>query len=248
MNNGEKKNNGDSKKIYSLLVLIAVVMITTTGGTYAYLALSATNSSAISGNIATGNLSLSVTPADLKTGNTGVMVPQTQAGLSTAMNSTNKCVDGNNNIICKVYTITVTNNSSATVQLNGGIQFSGNTKMPNLYWRKTTDTTTLGANSSVKVQTSAKTNGTSQFDTTFDIPAANGTACYLKKSTDTTNTNAVGTGCTSVQLAKGAKTTYYIVVWIDETSAVQTDTGTWTATVTFQGKDGTGVTSTIKGA
>ena len=82
MNNSEKKNNGDSKKIYSLLVLIAIVMITTTGGTYAYLALSATNSGTMSGNVATGNLSLSVTPADLKTSsNTGVMVPQTQAGL-----------------------------------------------------------------------------------------------------------------------------------------------------------------------
>ena len=116
MSNGENNNinkNGDSKKIVILIVLIATLMLGTTGATYAYFALTATNSSTITGTAATTSLELTVTQAALKSGNTGVMVPQKEAALATAMNSTNKCVDGNNNVICKVYTITVTNKTQS---------------------------------------------------------------------------------------------------------------------------------------
>ena len=96
MNNTQvRKNDNDSKKIVTMLVLVFTLMFCTTGATYAYLAFSATNNVA-TGNVAAAGLTLTVTEATLKSGNTGVMVPQKEGALGTAMNSTNKCVDGNN--------------------------------------------------------------------------------------------------------------------------------------------------------
>ena len=39
--------------------------------------------------------------------------------------------------------------------------------------------------------------------------------------------------------------TYYMVIWINETNAVQNDSGTWRATIAFNTTNGTGITSTI---
>lgn len=219
----------DSKKILTMIVLIVVLMVCTTSATYAYFALSATNNAA-TGTAATANMTLSVTRATMKSTNTGVMVPQSESALASAMNSTNQCVDANGNIICEVYTITITNTSTAAVKVKGTIQFSGNGSMPNLKWRRTTNTTTLGSNTSVAVGTNTTT--------LWDIPA--GTACSVDSGT------GLDTGCTKISLAKtNGSQTYYIVIWINETGSSQTDTGTWTATIKFEGENGTGITSTI---
>lgn len=224
-----RNDRGDSKKILTMIVLIATLMICTTSATYAYFALTATNN-AMTGTAATASLTLNVTRATLKSTNNGVMVPQLESALSSAMNSTNQCVDGNGNIICEVYTIKITNTSTAAVKVKGTIQFSGNGSMPNLKWRRTTDTTTLGSNTSVAVGTNTTT--------TWDI--VNGTACSVDAGT------GLDTGCTSISLAKTSGTqTYYVVVWINETGSQQTDSGTWRAIVKFEGENGTGVTSTI---
>jgi hypothetical protein len=231
-NRNINKDN-DTRKIFTMMVLIFTLMICTTGATYAYFAISATNN-VMSGTAATASLTLSVTQADLKnTTNTGVMVPQREAALGTAMNSTNKCVDENNNVICKVYTVTVTNESTAAVKVKGTIKFSGNTSMPNLKWRRADSTTELGSNTSVAVGTNNST--------AYDLTA--GTACSVVDGDDT--------GCTSVSLAKSnGSATYYIVVWINAPmnngiEQAQTDTGTWRAEIKFEGENGTGVTSTI---
>lgn len=228
-NNEEIRNDhNDSKKILTMIVLIATLMICTTSATYAYFALTATNN-AMTGTAATASLTLSVTRATLKSTNSGVMVPQLESALGSAMNTTNQCVDGNGNIICEVYTIKITNTSTAAVQLKGTIQFSGNGSMPNLKWRRTTSATTLGSNTSVAVGTNTTT--------TWDI--VNGTACSASDDT----------GCTSISLAKTNGTqTYYVVVWINETGNEQTDSGTWRATVKFEGANGKGITSTITSA
>ena len=38
---------------------------------------------------------------------------------------------------------------------------------------------------------------------------------------------------------------FFVVVWINETTEIQNDSGTWRATVSFNSSNGTGVTSTI---
>lgn len=226
--------DNDSKKIITMLILIFILMVCTTGATYAYFALSATNNTA-TGTVATANLSVTVTPVALKTGNTGIMVPQLETALGTAMNDTNKCVDGNNNIICKAYTIVVTNDSTAAVKVKGTIQFSGNENMPNLKWRRATGSTTLG-DTGVSIAVG------NDVSTTYDIVA--GTSCYVEQN------SKQDVGCTDINLKQagvdGSSVTYYIVVWINETGAQQTDSGSWRGIIKFEGENGTGVTSTIR--
>lgn len=221
MNNSEKKNNGDSKKIYSLLVLIAVVMITTTGGTYAYFTIGASNNNKISGTAATADLSLSVEETLPKKKNTGSMVPQRESALATAMNTSNACVDGNTNIVCKVYTIKVTNNSTAQVKVNGTIQFANSTNMPNLKWRLVTGVNTLGSNAT----NSANDSNTQTFVSNEELTKSGGNMTYYIIV------------WINAQMDKDQPT--------KEVS--QTDRGTFTATIDFKSSDGLGVTSTITG-
>ena len=221
-----KKSNGDSKKITIALVLILVVMVTTTGATYAFFALSANNATTVTGTAATTSLELTVAEVapNGKT-STGVMVPQLESALSLAMNGSNKCVDGNANIICKVYSITITNKSSAAAVVDGYITFahsadtfnSGNLAskgMPYLKWRRTTNGTTLGSNSTQDASIITRQSLVSD----VSLAKTNGTQ------------------------------TYYIVIWIDEINSVQNDNGTFTATIEFEGNDGRGITSTIRGS
>lgn len=218
--NVENNQSSDSKKIITLVVLILTIMVCTTSATYAYFALAPATNNSVTGTAASASLALTVTKNLPTKTNTGVLVPQKEAALATAMGSTYGCVDGNTNIVCQVYTITVTNNSSAQVVVNGTITFADSTDMPNLKWRKTTNTSTLGSNTTNAANT-----------TTAQSLASNVT---LKKSGVNGNT----------------ATYYIVVwinAQLDTSGneVAQTDTGTYKATVQFTSSNGTGITSTI---
>ena len=215
----ENTESRESKKIVALVILIATVMISTTSATYAWFALSASNATAITGNTATAALTLTVSRSAPATATN--MVPQLESALGAAMNGTNKCIDGNGNTICHVYTITVKNGSSATALLTTTITFAHSadvisngtlsTKgMPNLKWRKTTNTTQLGN----------YTTNDASIITTQTIEA-------------------------NKSLTANATAIYYIVIWINETSSAQYDSGTFTATINVNTPNG-GLTSTIR--
>lgn len=212
MNDTKNIENNDSKKIITLVVLILTVVICTTSATYAYFAFSATNNNTITGTAASVSLTLSVSKNLPTKTNTGVLVPQLETALASALSS--GCVDANTNVVCQVYTITVTNASTSQIVVNGSITFAGSTNMPNLKWRKMTNASTLGSNT---------TN------------AANTTSAQALASSVTLKPSG----------QSGNVATYYIIIWINETGAVQTDKGTYTATVSFTSSNGTGVTSTI---
>ena len=235
-NNETVNKENDSKKILTMLVMIFTLMICTTSATYAYFAISATNNAA-TGTAATVGLNLAVsrvTPTTAKwTASTQVMVPQLDAALGTAMNTTNSCVDGNNNVICQVYKITIENTSTSAVRLRGAVYFTLGTgaAYTNLFWRQVTDANTLGTNTTYKYSTAEATDSTT-------ADAANSTliADLLLNPADGTT----GSG--------DDYTEYYVLIWIRETNASQntTDKGTWTMNVSFKDKvNGTGVTSTI---
>ena len=233
--NNNNQNNNDSKKITSLLILIATLMIVTTGSTYAYFAISASNDNTITGTAASVDLNLAVsrvTPDSTKwSSSTQVMVPQLNTALSSAMNATNKCVDGNSNVVCEVFEITITNNSTSSLRLRGALFFTytgTDATYSNLYWRQTTNANTMGSNTIFKASTSETTNSS-----TANSENATLVADLLLTPASTAN----------------ASQTYYVVVWIEETNTTQNaiDRGTWTATVSFKDKvnPGKGVTSTI---
>lgn len=251
MDNSKVVNeNNDSKKILTIFVLIMTLMICTTGATYAYFAINATNDNSITGNAATASLVLNVTKATLGGTNSGTtktnkLVPQNYSALGTAMGNNYKCIDGNGNDVCHVYTITVTNTSTARIKLNGTISFTGTAdKYVNLQWTKSTSLTS-GPSNAVNACVSSDDPNTTNYDSdsvcssfpTYDLVAATpGAECSISNGTCTdTTTLAAGNG----------SITYYVVVWINEISKAQYDTGTYKAVVTFSGENGTGVTSTI---
>lgn len=279
MSNQVNNNDSDSKKIFTVLIMIFTLMVCTTGATYAYFALSATNGIA-TGTAATVGLDLSVTrvlpvPDSDDTSNitswnesTKVMVPQLDDYLSSAITENqeriNKCVDAKGNVVCQVYKITATNQSTASVKINGTIQFlapmstvEGGNTFTNLYWQKIDNATTLGSNTAIQIKNSSDTaiksstsvnNCVSTGDD--DLIERCSKIYYLSNKTDCNATS--GDGCT-IDLAKANNTnnndsvTFYILIWINEINIDQRDIdkGTWVMNVNFKDSSGNGVTSTI---
>lgn len=245
MNENIKKDN-DSKKIFTLVIMIFTLMICTTGATYAYFAITTPTNTSMTGTTATANLSLDVTrlaPTSAKwTSSTQKMVPQFEKVggngvelLTTAMNTTNSCVDGNGNVICQVYEIKLTNGGTSNLSVTGNLVFSWTSPstFANLKYR-------LKANETVALnETTAVANTNLGGATSATI--ASGTPISL---------------ATQKSLAVNTSYYWYIVFWINETGESQnaTDTGTFTSAVTFNpvnpttGETMQGITSTITAA
>lgn len=269
----KKDKNNASKKIGALIVAIAVLLVSVTGATFAYFALTVSNNATITGTTATAGLTLSVQEQTLggtSSGSpvTGKMVPQLYSALGTAISSSYNCVDANGNTVCKVYKITVANQSSASVVVNGTIQFtefngSGTT---NLRWRRidgaqSLGSTTTGAFNQYGVQVVVNSAETSA---RFDLSKGNtetdsatneyvsGVVCVPSNSSYNDANHC--TDLTLGPVTNGTTTSpyneqeMYIVVWLRETGTDQSspDAGhTFLATVTFEGDNGQGITSTI---
>lgn len=265
--NVENNQSNDSKKIITLVVLILTVMVCTTSATYAFFAVSATNSTTVTGTAATASLSLTVKKVLPTATNTGVMVPQysyngtsaTYAAANDVLvkalnnNSPGKCVDGNKNIICQVYTVQITNNSTATVSLRGTFTLAGGT-YTNLKWY-------ILAQGAGTAPSDAATKTYANINTSGTLTKKNGSTTryiygYAKSNTALTN-SAHGfdsTTLSTISLTKNGSYYFTLVVWIEETDANQNDTdkGTFTGTLDFYtvnsgGAKISGITSTITG-
>ena len=144
--NIEKKNN-DSKGITLITVGILTIIVAIAGATFAFFQVTATNNNVIKGESAytTNNLDLKVTLSSSAA--TGKLVPQyekigTTNLLQKAVTGTGgkSCVDGNGNTICKVYTITITNNTETKFYVTGTLSLVAD-NMPNLKWGTGTSAT-----------------------------------------------------------------------------------------------------------
>ena len=244
-----KEKNIMNKRIGALIVAIAVLIVSVTGSTFAYFALTVSNTTAVTGTTATANLTLSVTEATLGSGNTGKMVPQLGTAIPTAINSTYKCVDGNKNVVCKVYTITVTNGTSqnpstAGATVNGTITFTNYSGTTNLRWRRIDGVNTATTNTA---NTSYAPSGvTVSMNAETDL--ISGKACTPSSSSSGCSEISLGPTSNGTSTTPNNTQTYYIVVWIEETGSDQSsaDAGkTFNATIKFEGENGKGITSTI---
>ena len=206
-----KEYNQNMTKVQVLVTLIIFLSFCVTGVTYAYFAISAQDNQTITGNAATVDLTLNVTkifPASANT-NTGVMVPQLSnsgsenSPLSSALK--NGCVDGNKNVVCQVYQITIENKGgTATQVVDGTVLFYGNTA-------QTTPATNIMPNLKWKLITSA--------DATNPSQSALGANTDLSANTNETT----GRFCSNLTLTTNAKKEYYMIIWINETNADQSD-------------------------
>lgn len=133
MENEKNMKNG----IFFGIVGVATLVVAIIGATYAYFTATNSNAGTIAGTAASAGIDLSVTLTSTQA--TGVMVPQKGAAIANAITGTSSksCVDGNGNVICKVYTITVKNTGSSTAVLAGTINLTASgsgSKMTNLKW------------------------------------------------------------------------------------------------------------------
>ncbi len=147
----------NKKKIMYLTFGILTLIITITGSTYAYFALSTSNNNAITGTTADVGLTLTITKLKPNTNTTDYLVPQLESALGTAINNTNNCKDANTNTVCQVYKATLTNTGTANAKLKGTISFSNVSNLPNLKWKLITDATTLGSNPTNNATSSSST-------------------------------------------------------------------------------------------
>ncbi|MEE3343191.1 MAG: hypothetical protein VZS44_03785 [Bacilli bacterium] len=265
-NNNVKKGNGDTKRITITLVLILTLMVTVTGGTYAYLYIGATATNNMTGTVATGSLAFQLSnnatttsgiPDQVSPPKSGAyasspMVPQyaynnSKNTLQLAVTgvkppgstSVVPCVDGNGNVICRIYTFTIRNNATATAMLNGTIKFSGvsTSTVANLKWALMTSGTAVTITSSGDANIHSASTTATNFVTSLRLIPSGGAS----------STSAACPSSSSSDFRCSYKQ-FWFVFWIQETGAVQSDNGTWYATIEFKDSNNKGITSTITGA
>ncbi len=139
-----------SKKLIIFEIVCVALIIGLIGYTYSFFNVTATNDSVIYGEAASVNLSLTVEKLAPST-NKG-LVPQLDQYITSAVIGRNgSCVDDNNNNVCQVYKITVTNSGSA-VHVNGTLTLSAKNN-PNLKWAEISGTTSPTLKSNVNSNT-----------------------------------------------------------------------------------------------
>ena len=127
-----------SRKLIIFEIVCVALIIGLIGYTYSFFNVTATNDSVIYGEAASVNLSLEVEKIAPST-NKG-LVPQLDDYITSAVIGRNgSCVDDNNNNVCQVYKITVTNSGSA-VHVNGTLKLDAKNN-PNLKWAIISGTT-----------------------------------------------------------------------------------------------------------
>ena len=131
----EQKNNG--RGIFYGVIGVATLVVAIIGATFAYFTATATNATNITGNMASVSFGLDVhkvTTADEKLGG---MIPMSNSMVEAAVKGNSKsdenastgtpqiCVDDNGNAVCQIYKISVTNNGTAGMFLDGYVALQG---------------------------------------------------------------------------------------------------------------------------
>ena len=141
-----KKN--ETKKLIIGGVICFAILIGALGYTYSYFSASATNNSVITGRVESTVLTLNV--SEVVPNNGAKLVPQRDSAITKAVTGVNgKCIDGNNNTICKVYSVTIKNiSTTAPVNVNATLELNAGSN-PNLKWAEISGTTSPTLVSSV---------------------------------------------------------------------------------------------------
>ena len=137
---------------------ITLLVIALAGSAYAYYSASST---ANIGGIAAGSTNLDLNVVKLSTNATGNLIPMDndtttlnkailgEGNTTGSFDSTKSCIDKNGLTACQIYKITISNNSSISITLNGGVSLSGD-NTPNIECAVMDDINTVTSNSSCK--------------------------------------------------------------------------------------------------
>ena len=210
-----KEKEYDFRNIMLTIIGVFVVLAAVSGGTFAYFAYSATNNTTVSGSAATApNLTLKVE----KVAGGTILVPQLDTYIKRAIvgkDTSNHCIDKNNNTVCQIYKISLENNGQTNFGYSLRMKFNFNEIFTNLKWATTT------AASTTATSTTAVTTGTTYSATTS----------FQNITNNTSNLTLV---------SGNGSATYYIVIWLSETTSEQsgTDKGTFTGTIELTDPNG----------
>lgn len=139
MNEQSRKRNN---MIYAVIGVMTLV-VATIGATFAYYTATASNNTAIKGNMASITFDVAVTKKTTVDDTKGGLIPMTNSMVQKAVNNASTkgiCVDDNNNAVCQIYKITVTNTGTASMLVDGYVTLTGGSGVSQDY---TTATTTM---------------------------------------------------------------------------------------------------------
>ena len=219
--------------IIAILSLIAAIA----GGTYAFFSATAVSGEYVTGQAAKPSMDLEVKLVSAAATATAKMMPLEDASIQSAVTGASgkgSCIDELGNIMCKVYSIKITNKSDVKFNIQGNLTLSAST-IPNLKWAKGTTATTGFPNSNE-----------GPFYSSFNTFVAN-------TSTTTQTTHLVDDVLNPTKTSGDSKT-YYVAIWLSSTPTGQSDKGSFTGRVSFdayiEGNNGVkvqGVSSTFTG-
>ena len=178
-------------KIYQLFLLILVFSLVVTGTTYAYFMTSTNIKNKITGNMATVDAKLTVERVTPNNNNKSKLVPMLDTALNNALQGSNgksSCVDNNNNVSCEVYKITIINNGSTNLRLDGNITLqSTDGRFDNLKWEEIADSTTR------KTEYLTNATGKSPLVSNLSVEAHGSKEFYIAVWISETNNNQIDT-------------------------------------------------------
>lgn len=126
---GEKKKNNINNIFYAVIG-VATLMVAVIGATFAYFTATASNN-VITGNMATIDFDITVAKVSTSDDDKGGIIPMSNNMMEQALKSAKGiCVDDNGNAVCQVYKITVYNESSASMFVDGYVTLTGGSGDP----------------------------------------------------------------------------------------------------------------------
>ena len=122
----------ERRKLLIVATFCLVAIISIIGYTYSYFVVSDIDSTTITGTVASASLNINVVKKAPSTNNG--LVPQLDSAITSAVVGTKgNCIDDNGNEVCQVYEVTVTNTSSAAINIDGKLELNAGSNT-NLKW------------------------------------------------------------------------------------------------------------------
>lgn len=186
----ERKNN--ITNIFYAVIGVSTLMIAIIGATFAYYTATSSNNNTIKGNMATIGFDVTVTKVLKQDETRGGLIPMSNNMIeqaltkNAAVSGKGICVDDNGNAVCQIYKITVVNNSTSSIFVDGYVTLNGGSgvaeDIPTGYTAGNNTTTMRWAQVFCSAETSGTVsncttagNSTVRSDSTVSLAALGGT-------------------------------------------------------------------------
>jgi len=126
----------DKRNIIYGVVGVLTLMLSIVGATFAYFTATASNNNKITGNAATVDFDVTVTKMTTVDVDRGGLIPMSNNMMEQALtknaadNTKGICVDDNGNAVCQVYKVTVVNNGTSSIFVDGYVTLTNGSGTP----------------------------------------------------------------------------------------------------------------------